>query len=68
MSTHCKFLLEPRMFIPYEGVFKLIYLFRVQAHKKVMNGYHYNKYEIAAFVIASIMIVAGGILGLSALL
>jgi hypothetical protein len=33
-----------------------------------MNGYQYSKYEITAFTIASIMIVAGGILGLSSLL
>jgi hypothetical protein len=46
----------------------LYFLGKLVSDKKVMNGYQYNKYEIAAFVIASIMIVAGGILGLSALL
>jgi hypothetical protein len=46
----------------------LYFLGRLVADKKVMNGYNYNKYETAVFVIASIMIVAGGVLGLSSLL
>jgi hypothetical protein len=46
----------------------LYFLGKLVADKKIMNGYQYSKYEITAFTIASIMIVAGGILGLSSLL
>jgi NRAMP (natural resistance-associated macrophage protein)-like metal ion transporter len=46
----------------------LYFLGKLVADKKVMHGYPYNKYEITAFAIASIMIIAGGVLGLSSFL
>jgi hypothetical protein len=33
-----------------------------------MNGYHYKKYEKLAFWAAALIIVAGGILGLTSIL
>lgn len=43
----------------------LYFLGRLVSNPNVMNGNHYNKFEIIAFWAASASIVAGGILGLA---
>jgi len=68
ITGYIKLMLSLMVIYPIVIIPSLYFLGKLVSDKKVMNGYHYNKYEIAAFVIASIMIVAGGILGLSSLL
>ena len=68
ISGYIKLMLNLMVIYPIVIIPSLYFLGKLVSDKKVMNGYQYNKYEIAAFVIASIMIVAGGILGLSSLL
>jgi hypothetical protein len=68
ITGYIQLMLSLMVIYPIVIIPSLYFLGKLVSDKKVMNGYQYNKYEIAAFVIASIMIVAGGILGLSALL
>jgi Mn2+/Fe2+ NRAMP family transporter len=68
ITGYIKLMLNLMVIYPIVIIPSLYFLGKLVSDKKVMNGYQYNKYEIAAFVIASIMIVAGGILGLSAFL
>ena len=68
ISGYIKLMLNLMVIYPIVIIPSLYFLGKLVSDKKVMNGYQYNKYEIAAFAIASIMIVAGGILGLSSLL
>jgi manganese transport protein len=68
ITGYIQLMLNLMVIYPIVIIPSLYFLGKLVANKKVMNGYQYGKYEIAAFAIASIMIVAGGILGLSALL
>ena len=68
ITGYIHLMLDLMVIYPIVIIPSLYFLGKLVSDKKVMNGYCYNKYEIAAFVIASIMIVAGGILGLTALL
>ena len=68
ITGYIKLMLNLMVIYPIVIIPSLYFLGKLVSDKKVMNGYQYNKYEIAAFVIASIMIVAGGILGLSTFL
>ena len=68
ISGYIQLMLSLMVVYPIVIIPSLYFLGKLVSDKKVMNGYQYNKYEISAFVIASVMIVAGGILGLSALL
>jgi len=68
ITGYIRLMLNLMVIYPIVIIPSLYFLGKLVADKKVMNGYQYSKYEITAFVIASIMIVAGGILGLSALL
>jgi hypothetical protein len=57
------------MFIfPIVLIPSLYFLGRLVARHDVMNGYHYKKYERAAFWAAALVVVAGGIIGLTSLL
>jgi Mn2+/Fe2+ NRAMP family transporter len=68
ITGYIRLMLNLMVIYPIVIIPSLYFLGKLVSDKKVMKGYPYNKYEIAAFVIASIMIVVGGILGLSALL
>ncbi len=68
ITGYIQLMLNLMVIYPIVIIPSLYFLGKLVSDKKVMNGYQYGKYEIAAFVVASIMIVAGGILGLSALL
>jgi len=68
ITGYIQLMLNLMVIYPIVIIPSLYFLGKLVADKKVMNGYQYSKYEIAAFAIASIMIVAGGILGLSSLL
>ena len=68
ITGYIQLMLSLMVIYPIVIIPSLYFLGKLVLDEKVMTGYRYNKYEIAAFVIASIMIVAGGILGLSALL
>jgi Mn2+/Fe2+ NRAMP family transporter len=65
ITGYIKLMLDLMVIYPIVIIPSLYFLGKLVADKKVMNGYQYNKYEIAAFTIASIMIVVGGILGLT---
>jgi manganese transport protein len=68
ITGYIQLMLNLMVIYPIVIIPSLYFLGKLVADKKVMNGYQYSKYEITAFTIASIMIVAGGILGLSSLL
>ena len=68
ITGYIQLMLSLMVIYPIVIIPSLYFLGKLVSDKKVMSGYQYNKYEVAAFVIASIMIVAGGILGLYALL
>ena len=68
ITGYIQLMLSLMVIYPIVIIPSLYFLGKLVSDKKVMNGYQYNKYEIAAFVIASIMIIAGGILGLSSFL
>jgi Mn2+/Fe2+ NRAMP family transporter len=68
ITGYIQLMLNLMVIYPIVIIPSLYFLGKLVADKKIMNGYHYSKYEITAFTIASIMIVAGGILGLSSLL
>ncbi|HYB68292.1 MAG TPA: divalent metal cation transporter [Candidatus Acidoferrales bacterium] len=68
ITGYIQLMLNLMVIYPIVIIPSLYFLGKLVADKKIMNGYQYSKYEITAFTIASIMIVAGGILGLSALL
>jgi hypothetical protein len=57
------------MFIfPIVIIPSLFFLGRLVGRSDVMNGYQYGKREKAAYWVAALMIVAGGLLGLTSLL
>ncbi len=68
ITGYIQLMLDLMVIYPIVIIPSLYFLGKLVSDKKVMSGNQYNKYEIAAFVIASIMIVAGGILGLSSFL
>jgi Mn2+/Fe2+ NRAMP family transporter len=68
ITGYIQLMLSLMVIYPIVIIPSLYFLGKLVADKKVMNGYCYNKYEITAFVLASIMIVVGGILGLYSLL
>ena len=68
ITGYIQLMLNLMVIYPIVIIPSLYFLGKLVADKKVMNGYQYSKYEMTAFIIASIMIVAGGILGLSSLL
>ena len=68
ITGYIQLMLNLMVIYPIVIIPSLYFLGKLVADKKIMNGYQYSKYEITAFTIASIMIVAGGILGLSSLL
>lgn len=68
ITGYIQLMLNLMVIYPIVIIPSLYFLGKLVSDKKVMNGYQYNKYEVAAFVIAAIMIVGGGILGLLSLL
>jgi hypothetical protein len=68
ITGYIQLMLDLMVIYPIVIIPSLYFLGKLVSDKKVMNGYQYNKYEIAAFTIASTMIIVGGILGLTALL
>jgi len=68
ITGYIQLMLSLMVVYPIVIIPSLYFLGKLVSDKNVMNGYQYNKYEITAFVIASIMIVVGGILGLLSLI
>jgi manganese transport protein len=68
VTGYIQLMLSLMVIYPIVIIPSLYFLGKLVSDKNVMNGYNYNKYEVTAFVAASITIVVGGILGLSALI
>jgi len=68
VTGYIQLMLNMMFIFPLVLIPSLYFLGKLVARHDVMNGYHYKKYEKAAFWAAALVIVAGGILGLASLL
>jgi Mn2+/Fe2+ NRAMP family transporter len=68
VSGYIQLMLNMMFIFPIVLLPSLYFLGKLVARPDVMNGHHYEKYEKVAFWTAALIIVAGGILGLSSLL
>jgi hypothetical protein len=67
LTGYIQLMLSLMVIYPIVIIPSLYFLGKLVSDKKVMNGHHYGKYEMIAFVAASAMIVIGGVLGLTAI-
>jgi Mn2+/Fe2+ NRAMP family transporter len=65
---YIRLMLNMMFIFPIVLIPSLYFLGKLVARHDVMNGYHYKKYEKVAFWTATLVIVAGGTLGLTSLL
>jgi len=68
VAGYVQLMLSMMFIFPIVLIPSLYFLGKLVASTDVMNGYHYKKYEKAAFWAAALIIVVGGILGLTSLL
>ncbi|MGD0159239.1 MAG: NRAMP family divalent metal transporter [Candidatus Bathyarchaeia archaeon] len=68
VAGYIQLMLNMMFIFPLVLIPSLYFLGKLVTNHDVMNGYHYKKYEKAAFWAAALIIVAGGILGLTSLL
>jgi len=68
VSGYIQLMLNMMFIFPIVLIPSLYFLGKLVASHDVMNGYHYKKYEKAAFWAAAFVIVVGGILGLASIL
>jgi Mn2+/Fe2+ NRAMP family transporter len=68
VAGYIQLMLNMMFIFPIVLIPSLYFLGKLVARHDVMNGYHYRKYEKVAFWAAALVIVAGGILGLTSLL
>jgi len=68
VAGYVQLMLNMMFIFPIVLIPSLYFLGRLVARHDVMNGYHYKKYEKAVFWAAALIVVAGGILGLTSLL
>jgi Mn2+/Fe2+ NRAMP family transporter len=68
VTGYIQLMLNMMFIFPIVLIPSLYFLGKLVARNDVMNGYHYKNYEKAAFWAAALVIVAGGILGLTSLL
>jgi Mn2+/Fe2+ NRAMP family transporter len=68
ITGYIQLMLNMMFIFPLVIIPSLYFLGRLVGRRDVMNGYHYKKYEKAAFWAAALIIVTAGILGLTSLL
>jgi Mn2+/Fe2+ NRAMP family transporter len=68
VTGYIQLMLNMMFIFPIVLIPSLYFLGKLVTRNDVMNGYHYKKYEKVAFWAAALVIVAGGILGLTSLL
>lgn len=68
VAGYIQLMLNMMFIFPIVLIPSVYFLGKLVTSTDVMNGYHYKKYEKAAFWAAALIIVAGGILGLTSLL
>jgi Mn2+/Fe2+ NRAMP family transporter len=68
VTGYIQLMLNMMFIFPIVLIPSLYFLGRLVARNDVMNGYHYKRYEETAFWAAALVVVAGGILGLTSLL
>jgi Mn2+/Fe2+ NRAMP family transporter len=68
VAGYIQLMLNMMFIFPIVLIPSLYFLGKLVTRHDVMNGYQYKKYEKAAFWAAALVIVAGGILGLTSLL
>ncbi len=68
VTGYIQLMLSLMVIYPIVIIPSLYFLGRLVGNKEIMKGHQYGKYEMAAFVGASAMIVIGGILGLTAII
>ena len=64
VSGYIQLMLNMMFIFPIVLIPSLYFLGRLVTKKEVMNGNQYKKFEKIAFLIAALIVVAGGIIGL----
>ncbi len=68
VTGYIQLMLSLMVIYPIVIIPSLYFLGKLVADKRVMNGHHYGKYQMAAFTLSAVMVIVGGILGLTAIL
>jgi Mn2+/Fe2+ NRAMP family transporter len=68
VTGYIQLMLNMMFIFPIVLIPSLYFLGKLVARREVMNGFHYKRYEKAAFWAAALIIVTAGILGLTSLL
>ena len=68
VSSYIQLMLNMMFIFPIVLIPSLFFLGKLVAKREVMNGYQYKKYDKVAFWVAALIVIVGGILGLTAVL